>query len=124
VKTISTGDWPTDAKKHLQVEFDAETEVQRVVGLQPLPDPDTVMVFARLRESDAERDRFFILTRRTFQAIVKTHYEAFLARHSGRRPQTPESYAVRIRLHEMEPYEDKWEIVEAQLGRASLAIET
>lgn len=117
VKTSNGTSWQFSGKKLLQIDFDATTGQQRVLGIRDSENLDLIYVFACLGHSREQRDRFFILTKGEFLSLVRSHYETYMEKHGGRRPRKPESSHIAIRLPELEPFEDDWELIEKMLSR-------
>ena len=115
VKTSKSGSWQFSGKKLLQIDFDPTSGQQRVLGLRDSENPDLIHVFVCLARR-GQRDRFFVLTKRQFLELLQYQYEAYLAKHGRRRPQKPESTYAAIRVRELEPFEDNWELIEKRLA--------
>jgi len=125
VKTNNgTGSWQCSGDKFLDIEYDAKTTVQTVVGQRPLPDPDTIWALVWLGHRQNKDDRFFVMMHRDFQRLVHEHHVAYLRQHNGIRPKAPESRHVAISLQELKPCEDAWHLVADQLKKRRLGRET
>jgi len=101
VKAIRGGSWQFNADKFLKIEQDGD--VQRVVGLQPLANPNMFCVFVLLRSSASEVDRFFVFRWREIQRLCAADYGTEV-----RRPRNPESRHYAIWPASLARFEDKW----------------
>jgi hypothetical protein len=105
VKAIAGSAWQLRITRYCDVEVDAGK--QELLGKVMLPHPDMLCVFVQIAEYG--RDRFYVLKHCEFQDVVFDHYDRYLKRHGGRRPQAPESLHCAIRPPELKRFEDAWD---------------
>jgi len=118
VKGNNGGDaWHVDGGKFLHIRYYPRSKKQRILGRKRLTHAHTVWVFVWLGHRKDRGDRFFILTHRRVQKVVRQIYADFLRRNAGRRPQTPKSTHTAIRVAHLTPYEGSWKVVRALLKR-------
>lgn len=115
VKTSNGSSWPFRAKPLLQIECDASTGQQRILGIRDTANPNLIYVFVCLGHS-GQKDRFFIMKKAEMLARLERHYQAYLDKHGGRRPKKPESMHATLEVAEMESFEDNWELIEHALS--------
>lgn len=72
-----------------------------------------IMVFVRV--DDAGSDRFYILPWDCLRDILVGLHETYLAKHNGIRPKKWDSLHCAIAENDLEPYLDKWDIIEKNL---------
>lgn len=107
-------DWQFDASKYIEISFEGENQV--VGDLKPLANSDLIFAFVRVSH---DADEIFILTQATMQRIMKDHYVANIDRLGGRRPRNWKSTHCALRVPDLEPYRDNWELIDGQLSVAS-----
>jgi hypothetical protein len=107
VKAINGPSWQFDAGKFLEIEI--EKEVQRVLGLQPLPQPSLICVFVVVREAPGQ-DEFYIFALRDLQKHIHKTYKA------GRRPKNPMSLHCAVWPKDLKQFKGNWKLVEKVLG--------
>lgn len=112
VKAIAGPSWQFDARKFLQIEQDGP--VQNVVGDQSLRFPDMPWVMVKLNEE--QPPSFYVLQHRDVQAIVRAQYAKSLEKHGGIRPKNPKSTHTAIWPKDIEPFRDKWPLIETSLS--------
>lgn len=105
VKASRKGDWQLNAKTFLDIEV--KDGVQTILGKKDLP--DTIWVFVRIESYG--KDRFFIMGSKALQDSVYRNYDASLQKLGGRRRNPETTHAVR-KLKELEPFENKWDLIE------------
>ncbi len=116
VKTNNGKDnWQFNADDYLQIEFDPKTKQQRVRGRTRLPDARLVHVFVWL-DPQRLKDRFFVLEKRDLQNLIYCGHTSYLRRHGGKRPRNPESRHVAVSIAQLEPHEDRWDLVADRLN--------
>ncbi len=112
VKTANGGAWQFNADKLLDIAFDSTTGVQVVKGVRDETSPDLIYVFVLLGQ-EGERDRFFVLPKKSFLDVALSHYTAYLTRHGGIRPRKPETMHMALRATDFVPFEDRWDRIES-----------
>ena len=116
VKTSNGSSWQFSGGKLLDIAFEKATGRQQVLGIRDQDNHDLIYVFVWLGHSRSRPDRFFILTKGAFLTTLQDHYEAYLEKHGGRRPKSPESMYSALRLPDLEPFEDNWKLIERTLA--------
>ncbi len=112
-----TNTWQLNAAKHLDIQFDPKTQTQSVRRPRGPADAGLVWVFVWLGDGQKSRDRFFVVTHGDVQDLLYRGYSSYLRRHGGRRPRKPESTHMAIDVHQLEPFEDAWDVVENELRK-------
>ncbi len=107
--------WQFNGDKYLDIDYDPKTKKQTIGGLKKIADPNLIFVFVWLGHRKKSPDRYFVLTKRELQQVMRDHYEKYLRDHDGQRPQNPESRFIAIRLPELAPYENRWKMAENAL---------
>ena len=115
VKTVNGGDWQFDATAFLNIKLVESTEIQRIVGLAELDYPDLVCAFVWLGHSKQVEDRFFLFIRSELQAIVHEVYASWLSKHDGHRPRNWQTTHCAVRVSDLLPFENRWELIDEQL---------
>jgi hypothetical protein len=86
----------------------------QVVGpLRRAPVQRLVVVFVALETRG--QDRYYILTWRMLRDLLVKHHRSFLGKHGGIRPQKWDSLHSAIKEKDLEPYRNRWDIVERML---------
>lgn len=117
VKTSRGQSWPTIASRWIDVTIDEDNQKQIDRGDLSLAYPDLIYVCVLLAPLDSnETDRFFILQKSDLQAICARNYRSWMSRHNWSRPRNFRSLDNRYYVSDLEPFENKWEIIERQLG--------
>lgn len=111
VKTWRSGSVHLDAKRFLKITM--EGTLQKIHGIDTELDPELIYVFVKIGERLGE-DSFFILTQGSLQKIVCDHHSAYLAKHNGVRPKSPESTHLSLSLQELKVYQDNWNVIKKQ----------
>lgn len=73
-----------------------------------------IVVFVKIAEDGA--DSYYILTWRTLRDRVVKSHKAYLAKHGGVRPQKWDSLHSAISEKDLNPYKDKWIVIERNLS--------
>jgi hypothetical protein len=85
VKAINGLTWQFDISKFVNVRMDADEKHQVLGELLPAPFSGLMCVLVALKETAADRDRFFVLDWKELQGILAAHYEKDLRKHHGQR---------------------------------------
>jgi len=87
---------------------------RQIVG-RPVPCPvrGLVVVFVLIGSTGA--DQFYILSWRALRDMLVRRHKAYLARHHGRRSQKWDSLHSAITKEALEPYRDRWYVLEKSL---------
>lgn len=116
VKTANGGDWPFDVADWVNVEFDRERRLQRLGRLLPLTNARLLHAFVWLAPAGKGSDRFFVVPKRELQRLVVAENRKYLRSKGGRRPQNWESTRSALRLPDVAPFEDRWDLIREQLA--------
>lgn len=90
-----------------------EGKRQIVIDAKDCPVHRLIVIFVKIE--DDGNDRFYILPWLRLRDLLVDHRKAFLARHDGIRPQRWDSLHSAISEKELEPYRDRWDIIEENL---------
>lgn len=100
-----------DITRFCEISFNGK---RQVVGRpKPCPVQRLVIVFVLIHASGA--DRFYILTWRTLRDMLVKGHKAYLAKRNGMRAEKWDSLHSAIAAKTLEPYRDRWDIVERNL---------
>ena len=112
----STGlQWRTDARLWLSMDFDPVASRQIYNGPLDLAMPDLLTVCVSL-DMGGTNDRYFILTARAIQERVIKGYTWWMSQRDWKRPKNPQSYDSRFDVNDLEPFENRWELIADRLG--------
>jgi len=100
-----------DITRYCDILFEGKN--QTVGGKKKCPVRRLVVVFVKIEEDG--NDRFYILTWQRLRDILTARHNAYLAKHGGARPRRWDSLHCIITEKALQPYRDKWEIVEKNL---------
>ncbi len=115
VKTVLGGSWQFDGGKLLEIDYDPGTGRQTVRGLRDTTNKDLIYVFVCLGDGLETRDRYFLCTKAQFLRVVLKHYKAYLQEKGGRRPRSPQSTHVGLRVEHLAEFEGRWELIGRRL---------
>lgn len=100
-----------DITKYCKISFRGKRQVvERPVRC---PVRGLVVVFVMVRATGT--DEFFVLEWRRLRDLLVRHHRAFLEKHHARRPQRWDSLHAAISAKILEPYRDRWNIIEKSL---------
>jgi len=108
VKTINGGNWQFNIQRFVDVQLDGDRQVLGELKSEPYPGLKFVLV---VLGDDGARDRFFVLTWPELGGAIVGGYREFLAKHDGVRPKSPTSFHVSISVSQVEPFENRWQIL-------------
>lgn len=112
VKTSRGPTWQfANIALYCDISFDGERQV--VGKRRPCPVHRLIMAFVRIR--DDGNDTFYILPWDSLRDLVVDHHKEYLVRHGGVRPRKWDSLHCAINESALEPYRDRWAIVEHNL---------
>ncbi|MDQ6632460.1 MAG: hypothetical protein M3Y82_12030 [Verrucomicrobiota bacterium] len=113
VKASRTDNWPSDARKWMNISFDQETKTQKNLGRVEIDNPDLIYVFVVIASPDEKdsKDRFFVLTKLQLQEICIKRYSNWMDTIGWKRPRSPESYDCRFWIPDVEIYENNWTLI-------------
>ena len=115
VKTIRGGGWQLKATDFLNIEISGGR--QRVRSLRKLAHPDMPWVMVKLVSRG--HDEFYILEQQELQKTVARKYRAYLKKHGGRRPRSPESTHCAVSPEDLAAVRDNWNVITKRPGRRS-----
>ena len=72
VKAINKGDWQLDAKHFLEIEYDKDTDTQRIQALKTISIANLVFVLIKIIQSG--QDELYVASYPDIQKIVKEGY--------------------------------------------------
>jgi hypothetical protein len=110
VKATRSDNWPSDARKWMDIEFDRDTGVQKCVGPTLISNPELIYVCVAI-SSPGGRDRFFVLTVADLQRVCIDGYSRWMDERRWKRPRSPESYDCRYGLDAISQFEDNWDLI-------------
>jgi hypothetical protein len=119
VKASRGDSWFSDARKWMQMSFDPETKAQKNLGPLEVPNPDLIYICVAIAPPNANKDRFFVLTKAQLQAVCIKTYSAWMDTIGWKRPRNPESYDCRYYLSGLQRYEDNWQLISERLATSS-----
>lgn len=96
---------------YCDITFDGKHQI--VGKKKPCPVLRLVVTFVRICEDRS--DRFYILTWQQLRNLLVKHHSGFLQRHDGIRPQRWDSLHSAISESALQPYRDRWDIIEKNL---------
>ena len=120
VKTSRSDNWPSSAKKWMQIEFDTTTGRQIYSGQMKLATPDLVWVCVAIAPPDAAKkpDRYFVLTEADLQKVCVAGYTSWMDSKGWKRPRNPETMDCRWNITQIKQFEDNWELILRRLKAA------
>ncbi len=112
VKTSRGDNWPTRADLWINIEIDDDLEKQIDLGNSEITHPELIYVCVKLAPPDSsERDRFFILKKKDLQLICAKNYREWMDGLDWKRPRNHKSLDNRYYLNNLEPHENKWNLI-------------
>ena len=117
VKASRHRDWPTKATNWLDLELiDGRQECR---GPKQIDNPDLIYICVWISSTAADRDRFFVLTKPTFNdwRLNHTRHGWNLGTGDGRK--TLPRFDNRYYLEGLAPFEDNWELIQSRFDDAN-----
>lgn len=114
VKATRGKNWLTDIRRWLNLEYNPNTGEQKYLEPMALANPQLVYVCVVIA-SPGGRDRFFVLTQADIQKVIIASYSDWMERHDWKRPRKGDSYHCTYNIHDLAPFEDKWDLIGKQL---------
>lgn len=108
VKAWSKGSVSFDAKRFLNIRWEGSHQI--VDGFARDLDPRLIYVFVRLGDK-AGYDRYFVLNEKQLANLVRSGYEAFLAKHGGVRPRNIKTTHNAVSVEQLREFEDQWSLL-------------
>jgi hypothetical protein len=125
VKASQAKKWPNNVRDWMEITFDEETERQNYLGPKKIENRDLIYVFVAIASSsvEADKDRFFILTKAQLQKVIIKSYGGAMEKKGWKHPRSTESYLWRISIAELEKFEnekfeDNWKLIANRLATA------
>jgi len=103
VKATTGTSWQFDIRRFVNVHFDGK---KQVVGDSLPVSKDIICVLVALTRYGA--DRFYVLSLKKLQKMLREGHCGYLAKHGGVRPKKPDSFHCAIREKDLARYKDKW----------------
>lgn len=100
-----------DIRQFCSISFKGKCQI--VGALNRCPIDRLVVVFVVI--VDKGEDRFYILTWRKLRSIIVKAHKEYLARHSGMRARTWDSFHSAISEKLLKSHKDKWSVIEKNL---------
>src|ERR1017187_2420339 len=123
VKASQAKKWPNNVRDWMEITFDEEKERQNYLGPKKIENPDLIYVFVAVASSsvEADKDRFFILTKAQLQKVIIKSYGGAMEKVGWKHPLSTESYLWRISITEIEKFEnekfeDNWGLITNRLA--------
>ena len=121
VKASRGDSWPSEITKWADVDFNATTGEQKLIGPKAIPSDLIYVCVAIAPLGSQSKDRYFILTMGDVQeACIKTHF-GWIADHGGKRPRKPESFHCKYEIKDIAQFEDNWQLIANRLAPAGIA---
>ena len=108
VKANRAGNISVDAKRYLDIHFDGKK--QHIIGKSEDIDRSLIFVMVRIGKTTGT-DRFFIFQQGFLQDLIHENHMAFLKRHGGVRPRTPDSTHCAYSIADLTEAEGAWSII-------------
>ncbi len=109
VKASRSSSWQFgDITRFCDISFKGKHQI--VGQLKKCPVQRLVVVFVAIAPRGT--DRFYILTWRMLRDLIVKGHRSYLARYGGMRAQTWDSLHCAVTEKTLEPYRDRWDIVE------------
>lgn len=119
VKTSRGNSWRTRADSWMDIDIDDDARVQIDRGDAKITNPDLIYVCVVLAEAGTDsQDRFFILQKKDLQRVCAKNYRGWIGGHNWKRPRNYKSLDNRYDVEDLEPYEDRWDLIIQQLNGA------
>jgi hypothetical protein len=97
--------------QYCDITFDGK---RQVVG-KPKACPVLRLIVTFVKIADDGNDCFYILPWERLRDLLAEHHREFLARHDGVRPKRWESLHCAIEEKTLQPYKDRWDMIEKNL---------
>ena len=111
VKATRRSSWQLNIGRFAKISFRGK---RQIVGV-PVDAPIVKLICVFVVLKDDRRDRFFIFDWLDLQKILIEKHRAWLKKHGGIRPRTPESLHTAIHTRHLDKYEDNWKLIERRL---------
>lgn len=106
VKAINKVNWQFDARRFVEITMNGDRQTLGSPVNEPYP--GLYCVFVALGESN-NSDRYFVFSWEDLRSLIIRHHQAYLEKHGGVRPKSPESTHCSISISELEIFEDQWD---------------
>ena len=117
VKTSHGPSWVTRIDRWLRVAYDPRRRRHVFDGRSRLRNPGLIHVFVALgpdgrgADPSTRQAKFFVLTARAVQDIIRRDYLRAMKPRGFRRPQNPSSMHWALLAKDLEPYAERWDLV-------------
>ena len=112
VKTSRGATWQFGNMTHYcDITFDGKRQI--LGAARDCPVRGLIVTFVRIE--DDGRDRFYVLPWEALRDLLIDHHRAYLQKHNGIRPKKWDSLHAAISEDVLEPYRDRWDIVQEYL---------
>lgn len=115
VKTSAKGDWMLRADSFLNIDYDKEKKIQKIIGKKDFQNSRLIYIFVKL--VDLGKDEFYILRLQDLQRIIFKNHNEYLRKHGGRRPKSPESMHTAILSKHLSSYQNNWELFQKEINK-------
>jgi hypothetical protein len=116
VKASMGDNWPSDARKWMNIEMEMETLRQDFRGPSTLATPDLIYVCVAIAPHGADRrDRFFVLTMKDLQHVCIVAYSNWMVPKDWKRPRNPHSFDCRYDIAQLAQFEGNWDLIRNRL---------
>ena len=112
VKASNSSNWQFSIDKFCEVSINKGR--QRLGRRIPQPVRRLMVVFVQLGK-DRTSDKFYVLKWSTLQGIMIRKHRAWLSKHGGRRPNSPNSLHTAIKGKQLLPYAERWGAIRSAL---------
>ncbi|GMA16682.1 hypothetical protein E5F05_17170 [Deinococcus metallilatus] len=122
VKAARGLQWPSRADNWINLEVVGDRQVDH--GDRILDHPGLIYVYVAIApkheaqaQTEARRDRFFILTQQDVQSIMAPAYRAYMEdrKTPWQRPRNPASFDARLDAQQLKKFENNWNLIRQQL---------
>jgi hypothetical protein len=117
VKASRSDNWPSQATRWMQIQFDAGAQKQIYSGPAKLATPELVWVCVAIAPVHSG-DRFFVLTEADMQRVCVAIYTKFMEDIGWKRPRNPEALDCRWSISDIQEFENNWDLIKRRLDAA------
>lgn len=118
VKCSNSDTFPSDARKWMDIVFNAETGEQKYQCGLTIDNPDLIYVCVVIAPPRG-LDRFFVLKKFDLQQVCIDAYTKWMEPHDWIRPKNRESYHNVYSTIGLQPFEDNWQLITERLKASS-----
>jgi len=92
------------------VEINIKNGIQTLGEPKKITHPGIIWIIIALGEN-MEGNKFYICRHKDIQRLMIEHYEKFLFRHNGKRPNKPDSTMCNLTDEHLKDFEDNWKLL-------------